>query len=228
MSQQNHSITPHAKDTDSGRAPLPKLVWVGLVGAPAAVAILALQSLSGSGAQVAQAAPLAVIGGVPDFSFTERDGRPIGRRDLLGKVWLANFFFARCAGPCPELSLRMRSIQKSLLERGTDATLVSFTLDPNNDTLAALGKYAKKYDADPNRWWFLTGPDEDVVHRFVKEGLSQAVHRSAGSGEIIHSTYFMLVDQQGQIRGVYEGLDPSSKPNILTDIDRLLSEPTAS
>ena len=209
-------------------AGLPRILWAGLIVGSVTLAILALWAIPGRPPKAAQGSPLSILGQVPEFSLVERSGRTVGRSDLLGTVWLADFIFTRCSGPCPELSLRMRSVQQSLKNQGRDVRLVSFSLDPTYDTPAVLSAYARRYHADPNRWWFLTGSDEAQMHRFVKDGLHQAVARAPGDGTMIHSTYFMLVDQSGRMRAVYDGLDGGSKRKILRDIDRLLGNPVGS
>ncbi len=170
--------------------------------------------------------PLPVFAQVPDFSLTERDGRRVRRGDLLGHVWVADFIFTACTGPCPELTLRLRSLQSSLGKADLGVKLVSFTLDPETDTPAVLRRYAKRYHADPDRWWFLTGDGQERMHKLVQEGFLQAVSPASNGRPLIHSTRFVLVDQQGRIRAWYDGLDPKSKPLILRDIESLLNEPT--
>ncbi len=169
--------------------------------------------------------PLPVLGSAPDFSLTERNNRLVTGEDLRGRVWIADFIFTRCAGPCPELTLRMRSLQQSLRGRGANVRLVSFTLDPEYDTPAVLRRYAKRYHADPDIWWFLTGVDQASIHRLVEKGFLQTVAAAKGDDPIVHSTYFVLVDRAGRIRGFYPGLDPQSKPRILADVEALLREP---
>jgi len=179
------------------------------------------------GASGARTEPLPVVGMAPEFTLTERSGRAVARDDLRGQVWIADFIFTRCAGPCPELSLRMESLQKSLAGKHSDVKLISFSLDPEYDTPAVLEKYAEKYNAQRDRWWFLTGADETTMHAIVQRGFLQSVLRTEGGGEIVHSTYFVLVDRAGRIRGFYEGLEGDSKPKILRDVDALRAEPFA-
>lgn len=171
--------------------------------------------------------PLRVIATIPEFSLTESRDRTIGKSDLLGHVWVANFVFVDCSGPCPTLSLRMRSIQEDLRSKDpkADTKLVTFTLDPEHDTPQVLRKYAEKHHAEASRWWFLTGADQDAMHKLVQEGFLQNVKKAKGDEPIIHSTYFVLIDRKAQVRAVYDGLDPKSKELILRDIDRLNKEP---
>jgi cytochrome oxidase Cu insertion factor (SCO1/SenC/PrrC family) len=200
--------------------------WL-VVSIPLVVLLFLLVRLTRSTAVRPPSEPLPVFAVVPDFTLTERSGRTVRKADLLGRVWVADFIFTTCAGPCPELTLRMRSLQKSLKDHGEAVRLVSFTLDPAYDTPAVLKSYAQRTHADPKRWWFLTGQDEASLHTLVKEGFLQTVQPAAGGNPIIHSTYFVLIDRVGRIRAFYDGLDPESKPRILGAIDALLQEPTA-
>ncbi len=193
---------------------------VGLIAMPLAVSAMMLISASKAPA----AAPLPRIAPAPAFTLTERSGAAVSHEDLLGHVWVADFIFTTCAGPCPELTLRMRSLQESL-EGRDGVSLVTFTVDPTYDTPEVLQKYAKRYHADPARWLFLTGTDEGAIQSMIQKGFLQTVIPASHEGPIIHSTYLVLVDRAGQIRGFYEGLDPATKPRLLGDIDTLLDEP---
>jgi protein SCO1/2 len=161
---------------------------------------------------------------VPEFTMTERDGRTVTRADLLGKIWIADFFFTSCAGPCPEMALRMRSLQQAIIDQELPVNLVSISLDPEIDRPPVLRRYADRYGADPNRWWFLTGERQEGVHNLVRTGFLQPVAREGEAATIVHSTYFLLIDTKGRIRGYYEGLEPESKRQILADARRLLNE----
>ncbi|MEK6675269.1 MAG: SCO family protein [Planctomycetota bacterium] len=168
---------------------------------------------------------LPMLKEIPDFKLTECHNRPVSRSDLAGHVWLANFVFTRCSGPCPELTLRMRSLQQGLQDRNLDAKLVTFSLDPEHDSPDEFRKYAERFQADSNRWWFLTGASERDMHRLVKEGFLQAIAPGSVDEQLTHSTYFVLVDRQGRMRAFYEGQKAESKPRILEDIQTLLGEP---
>lgn len=172
-----------------------------------------------------RAEPLKIFATVPAFSLTERDGRTVTNQDLLGKVWVADFIFTTCAGPCPVLSLRMRSLQKDIARYGGKVKTVSFSVDPTYDQPPVLQAYARRYDADPELWWFLTCKDEAMMHDLVQKGFLQAVTPAVGGVPIIHSTQFVIVDQQGRIRSWHDGLEPSSRSLILKDIETLLNEP---
>ena len=167
--------------------------------------------------------PLPIGPTVPDFSLTERSGQPITRADLLGKVWIADFVFTRCSGPCPTLSARMQALQTALAD-APGVLLVTFTLDPVNDTAVVLSDYAKRFHADSRRWLFVTGDKEEVVQKFVIEGLKQTVIPPKGDDPLIHSQYLVIVDATGRIRAAHDGLDVTTKPLVLRDVRKLLLE----
>jgi len=166
---------------------------------------------------------LPILAQVPDFSLTERSGRLVTLDDLLGSVWVADFIFTRCAGPCPKLSAKFRTIQRELEGRAS-IKLVSICLDPKNDTTFALATYAKRFSADPDRWWFLTGKSEKVVHELVGKGFLQSVVPASGNDPLMHSTYFVVIDRKGRIRSAYNGLLSSARERIMADIQTLLAE----
>jgi cytochrome oxidase Cu insertion factor (SCO1/SenC/PrrC family) len=168
--------------------------------------------------------PLPVVASVPAFTLTERSGRTVSREDLLGKVWVADFVFTTCTGPCPEMTLRMRSLQETLKRTKRDITLVTVTVDPVTDTPKVLQRYADKFGADPERWLFLTGDDERFIHNLVLKGFLQALAPATEDSPIIHSTRFVMIDRQGRIRGSHDGLDVEERDQLLHDLDKLLGE----
>ena len=164
--------------------------------------------------------PLPVFSTLPDFQLTDENGQPFSRHQLDGKVWVADFVFTRCPGPCLLLSSRMEKVQKRTRQLGRAFHLVSFSVDPERDTPADLQAYARRFHANPRGWSFLTGPlgtmQEAVVKGFkiamVKEPLEPAAGRSPdaeapGFFDIVHGEHLALVDQRGRIRGYYEASD---------------------
>jgi protein SCO1/2 len=165
---------------------------------------------------------------VPPFSLTERSGRNITNKDLDGKIWVADFIFTTCPGPCPLVTANMAKIQQAV-EHDPRVQLVTFTVDPADDTPAVLSAYADKFDADPYRWWFLTGP-EKPLYDLIQNGFYQVVednHRQQlqpGQYVVTHSTRLVLVDGNGIIRGFYDGVDSDGRAQLLSAIQALESE----
>jgi protein SCO1/2 len=164
--------------------------------------------------------PLPVLGQVPQFQLTRATGQPFDSHSLDNHLWVANFIFTNCTGPCPMMSHQMRGIQNST--GGTpELKLVSFTVDPANDTPPVLAAYAAHFKADPERWFFLTGE----MARLNDLGLN-AFRLNSVDGSLSHSTRFVLVDGRRQIRGYYLSNDDGFPKNLLHDIRALQREPS--
>jgi protein SCO1 len=162
------------------------------------------------------------FGTVPSFQLINQNGQPFGSPQLTGKIWIADFIYTTCPGPCPMISSRMSELQKPLEK--TDVHLVSFSVDPEKDTPQVLRGYAEKLQADPARWDFLTGP-KSAIYKLSHEGFKLAV--SDGSGEQgipVHSTRMVLVDRGGKIRGYYDATEADAVTKLLADTNHLLRE----
>lgn len=157
---------------------------------------------------------------VPDFSLTERSGRTVSQKDLVGQVWIADFIFTSCAGTCPSMTETMRKLQEVLPR---EIRMVSFTVDPSRDTPQVLAEYANRYGADRDRWLFLTGP-QDALYNLSIQGFKLALDDTAGTAvePITHSTRFVLVDKDGQIRGYYSGTEDEELKRLSADAKELL------
>src|SRR5258708_2927382 len=131
---------------------------------------------------VRQPPPLPVLGQIPGFELTAETGQPFDRKALDGKVWVADFIFTTCTGPCPRLSSLMHNVQQSVSGM-PDVRLVSFSVDPEHDTPSALAQYAVRYHAQPDRWRFLTGPRESL-DRLARNDFKL----SNVDGSLVHST----------------------------------------
>jgi len=161
-------------------------------------------------------------GVVPTFQLTNQNGQPFGAAQLSGKIWIADFIYTTCPGPCPMISSRMSELQKPLGE--TDVHLVSFSVDPEKDTPAVLRGYAEKLQAEPGRWDFLTGPKSEI-YKLSHDGFKLAVSDGSDAlGLPVHSTRMVLVDRHGQIRGYYDATEPEAITKLLADTNHLLRE----
>ncbi|MBI4719488.1 MAG: SCO family protein [Planctomycetes bacterium] len=168
--------------------------------------------------------PLPIIVAVPEFSLTERSGRVVTRDDLKGLVWVADFIYSQCPGPCPTLSARFRGLQNTLSRERQRVRLVSITLDPKQDTPPVLAEYARRFNADSEMWLFLTGGSEAETRALVEKGFLQSVFPGSGDNPLIHSNYVAVVDVEGRIRAFHDGLDPASAKRTVRDVKKLLAE----
>jgi protein SCO1 len=164
------------------------------------------------------AAPLPVLAQLPDFHLTDQTGNPMALADLEGKVWIADFIFTRCPGPCSRMTARMVDLQRELAGEA-DLRFVSFSVDPEFDTSEVLMCYAERFQADQTRWSFLTGAKKSM-HELAKSGFLVG-----GVGDMaLHTTRFILVDRFARVRGYYDSADEESLQKLLKDAKRLALE----
>ena len=161
---------------------------------------------------------LPLIGTVPEFSFTDSHNETISKNEMIGKVWVADFIFTTCNMACPVMTGNMNLIHKSFKEND-DVRIVSISVYPEYDTPEVLTEYASRYNANTDRWHFLTGPEE-LVKEIIKNGFKIGDYEDI----IFHSEKFALVDQQGQIRGYYNGMKTEEMTQLKTDIKKLLGQ----
>jgi len=159
---------------------------------------------------------LPVLGDVLPFSLVNQHSKDIGLEDLLGYVWVADFIFTTCSGPCPIMSEQMAQLHRSY-QLDDRVRMVSISVNPENDTPDVLKKYADKYNADDQRWYFLTGDREEIHHLSYKGFKVGSVDEP-----VFHSTSMILVDESGQIRGYYDGTDQEKVRELFFDIAKLL------
>jgi len=161
---------------------------------------------------------LPVFGDVPEFQLTAQSGQPFDSKVLDGHVWVADFIYTTCTGPCPMMTTHMRQMQNSTLET-PDVLLVSITVDPAHDTPPVLEEYARHFKQDPSRWFFLTGDRDKLndlgVHAFKVNSVD---------GSLTHSTRFVLVDRERRIRGFYTSGEDAFMPQLLHDVRQLEAE----
>jgi protein SCO1/2 len=160
---------------------------------------------------------------LPDFALTAVtvDGTsPLDLRALRGRVWIADFVYTSCAGPCPMLTANMAGLQKRLPK---SIGLLSFTVDPDHDAPEVLAVYARRFGADPQRWFFVDG-DKPALMRLFRDGFQIGVAESAAAEpgqNVAHTTKFVLLDGEGRIRGYYDGDDSAALDKLAADARRL-------
>jgi protein SCO1/2 len=166
---------------------------------------------------------LADYGVVPDVKLVERSGREMSLGELKGNVWVADFIFTNCGGTCPMMTAKMSELQKSLKD-AKNVKLVSFSVDPKRDQPEKLKSYAEGFQADTEQWLFFTGGEEQMQDLAKKSFLLTVKDGTDPNEPIIHSQRFVLVDDQGHIRGYYDSGENEAKQKMLTDIGILLRE----
>jgi protein SCO1/2 len=155
---------------------------------------------------------------VAAFDLTAETGQPFDRKSLDGKVWVADFIFTTCPGPCLRMSSMMHQVQQATYGI-PGVQLISFTVDPERDTPAALAEYSKRYHAQAERWHFLTGSREELNKLSLDSFKLGNV-----DGTMNHSTRLVLVDRRGRIRGYYGTADDDPVARLVRDIKRVQAE----
>ena len=155
---------------------------------------------------------------LPSFSLMERSRKPMGLDDLKGSVWIADFIFTRCPGPCPLMSSRMSKLQEAFKEEAS-FRLVSISVDPEFDTCEVLSEYAERFQAKEGRWFFLTG-EKSRIHALAQSGFLVGDIQDV----TVHSTRFILVDRKGRVRGYYDSQEEEDIKKLIHDTRFLLRE----
>ncbi len=145
--------------------------------------------------------------------MTDSNGQIFHSSELNGKVWVADFIYTNCPAECPMMTAKMHSFSKQV---NGSVRLISFSVDPDHDTPAALKTFASHYGGATTQWTFLTGTPE-TVHRLAWS----TFHVGDVIGKMQHSTKFTLVDKTGFIRGYYSSFEPEGLQALLRDADAL-------
>lgn len=164
---------------------------------------------------------------IGNFSFLNQEGETITQAEVDGKVYVAEYFFTTCGTICPRMNEQMRRIQFEFAAND-DVRLMSFTVDPDVDTVAQMKRYANDHGAKKGQWHFLTGSKEDLYELARKSFfvLKPAEAQNLGDvgSDFIHTNNFVLVDREGRIRGYYDGTSKKEVDELMLDIQRLLEE----
>ncbi|MGE0397663.1 MAG: SCO family protein [Kofleriaceae bacterium] len=151
------------------------------------------------------------LGKVTAFDLVDEQGRPFTEEALRGHPTIVDFIFTRCDTICPIITMKMQRLQDKLLDRKADSIkILSISVDPANDTPEKLAAYAAKYHAKPDKWRFVTGPVDKVkelVEGPFMNSMMQEGFTKSGAPQISHNGYFILVDGDLTIRGIYDSND---------------------
>ncbi|MBL4700463.1 MAG: SCO family protein [Phycisphaeraceae bacterium] len=168
---------------------------------------------------------------LPHFELNNAQGNRFDSKQLQGKVWIADFVFTRCMGPCPMLTLQMAKLELQLKNdpRWQQMRLVTFTVDPDYDTPKVLSEHSKRAGISTQQWLWLTGdrkPMWDLINNGFKlmVGPSDTTKNDPGHGLITHSSKFVLIDRKLQTRGYYDALKSDDIKRLLDDLQIVLNE----
>jgi protein SCO1 len=198
-----------------------KLIWAVIGATIALVGFLATKPPG------AAEGPLPVLHEAGSFGLTNEQGRAVAAEAFRGAVCVVDVVFTRCPAQCHRLSLLMSRIQAKLPE---GVHLLSLTADPVYDTPMVMSKYGAKYNQDPAKWTFLTGPKADLYRYATNSLLFTVLENPDPQAKLedlfIHTTDFALLDKAGRLRGVVHGDEPGAATEILAMARKLLKEPS--
>ncbi len=167
---------------------------------------------------------------VNNIKLVNQLGDTVHLHDIQGKAIVMDFFFTSCGSICPTLTRNMVKLQRSFSEGGDpmhkiDTSVVhfvSFTVDPETDSVARLKAYADKYGVNPDNWWMLTG-SKDSIYNFAFEQLKvDKFSIEPIDPNFVHTSRYVLLDKYYQVRGYYNGLDSNSISQLSKDIGLLM------
>lgn len=171
-------------------------------------------------------AKLPVLNHVQPFAFTDQEGQKVTNEDLIGKVYVAEYFFTTCQSICPIMNTNMRQVYADLRNE-PDFLILSFTCDPGTDSVPRMKAYADSLGANPKKWIFLTGR-KDSLYKTARVSflLDDPKNNEANIDEqFLHTQFWALVDKNGQVRKIYDGLKKDEIEELKKDVPALLKEP---
>lgn len=160
---------------------------------------------------------------IQDFQLLDQDSSTVTNESLSGQIYVADFFFTSCPTICPSMKAQMLRVYKKF-EGNNEVGILSHTIDPVYDTIPLLKDYAERLGAKSSQWKFLWGDQDTIYDLAEKSYMSIADEDSQAEGGFVHSGYFLLVDKERRIRGVYDGTTTDQVDVLMKDIEKLLKE----
>jgi protein SCO1/2 len=162
---------------------------------------------------------------IPNFQFTNQLGKQVALNDLEGKIIVASFFFTHCPTICPRMTTNMKSLQDGIANaRKTGKSKVdfvhfmTFSVDPERDSVERLKAWADRFQINPSNWWLLTGSKQQIYDLSINDMKVLAIDGKGVDTSFIHTDRFVLIDRSRNIRGYYHGLDTASLEKLSRDL----------
>jgi protein SCO1/2 len=164
---------------------------------------------------------------IGSFSFRDQNGLKITDKTVKGKVYVVEYFFTTCGTICPKMNMQMQRVQAAY-KGDNRIKILSFTVDPDTDSVEQMKRYAKQHGANDQQWHFLTGEKADLYALARKSFFvlkpAEAENQGDVGSDFIHTNNFVLVDQRMRIRGYYDGTSTEEVDKLIRDMQRLLEE----
>lgn len=138
---------------------------------------------------------------VPDFELTNQNNQKISNKDMLGKVYLVEFFFSKCPTICPVMNSNMKYIEETINDKNFG--IISISIDPTNDTPEVLKNHARMLGTKSHNWHFLTG-NRDYIDNLADQFNIYVGNKEDQSESLNHSGMIALVDQEGNLRSRFD------------------------
>jgi protein SCO1/2 len=168
---------------------------------------------------------------VEDFNFQNQLGITVSLADLPGKVIVADFFFTRCPSICPKLTANIRKLQDALSSKDRFKQLnpafiqfISFSVDPERDSVPVLETYGDRFGINPEVWWLLTGPKKQIYDFSINELKLGLADGEGVDSNFIHTQKLVLLDKEHVVRGYYNGLDSVDLARLANDMVFIMLE----
>lgn len=154
---------------------------------------------------------------IPKFTFMNQNGELISEKNLDGKIYVANFFFTYCRNICSKMTKNMSLLQEEFIN-DENIHLLSFSVNPESDSVPRLKKYALENKINSKKWDLLTGEKSKIYNLAKKEYFAgDSIGYYQSGNEFLHTENFILVDKKRRIRGVYNG-------TLLVEIERIIND----
>lgn len=162
---------------------------------------------------------------VKPFSFTTQDGEAFTQKEVAGKVYVAEYFFTTCKGICPKMNNNMKLVYEQY-KNENNFFILSHTCDPETDSVAQMKKYADSLGVNTRRWIFLTGRKDSLYNMArVSYTIDDPVNNLKSSDDdFLHTQFWALVDKNGDVKKIYDGLKESEVKQLIKDAGKLLKE----
>lgn len=160
---------------------------------------------------------------IPDFKFVSQDGDTVTAATVKDKIYVADFFFTSCPTICPKMKTQLKRVYERF-RTNPNVLLLSHTIDPVHDSVAALKAFAQELGVTGKSWLFVTG-DRDKIYDIGQNSYMVTAQEDASApGGVVHSGAFILVDKDRHIRGIYDGTTVDGVDKLMADMDKLLAE----
>ncbi len=159
---------------------------------------------------------------IPEFSFTNQDGKMVNLKTFDGGIYVADFFFTTCPTICPKMKAELLRVYDAF-KNEPRVKILSHTIDPEHDSVPVLREYASRLQVSSDKWNFVTG-DKDSIYTIAEYYLCTAEEAPNEPGGYIHSGSLILIDHEKHIRGMYNGTKPEEVDQLIKDIPLLLGE----